>query len=58
MFGILVPEVLDRVSWDHADLPILYKHLLFADVTVVMLAAGEISELHVGLKGMMRTRCS
>ena len=31
----------------------LYKHLRFAGVTVVTLAEGEISELHVRLKGTM-----
>jgi len=31
----------------------LYKHLQFAGVRIVTLAEGEISELHVGLKGTM-----
>lgn len=31
----------------------LYKHLKFLGVTIVTLAEGEISELHVGLKGTM-----
>ena len=47
-FGILVAEALDRVSRDQADVATVYKHLRFA---VVTLAEGEISELHVGLKG-------
>ena len=46
-------EALDRVSRDQADVAALYKHLRFAGVTVVTLAEGEISELHVGLKGTM-----
>ena len=53
MFEILVAEALDRVSRDQADVATLYKHLRFAGVTVVTLAEGEISELHVGLKGTM-----
>ena len=55
MFEILVAEALDRVSRDQADVATLYKHLRFAGVTVVTLAEGEISELHVGLKGTMNT---
>ena len=31
----------------------LYKRLTFANVTLITLAEGEISELHVGLKGTM-----
>ena len=53
MFEILVAEALDRVSRDQADVATLYKYLRFAGVTVVTLAEGEISELHVGLKGTM-----
>ena len=50
LFEILVAEALDRVSRDQADVAALYKHLRFAGVTIVTIAAGEISELHVGLK--------
>ena len=53
LFEILVAEALDRVSRDQADVATLYKHLRFAGVTVVTLAEGEISDLHVGLKGTM-----
>jgi hypothetical protein len=35
------------------DIAALYKHLSFAGVTMITLAEGEISELHVGLKGTM-----
>lgn len=48
-FNILLAEALDRISRDQADLATLYKHLKFAGVTIVTLAEGEISELHVGL---------
>jgi site-specific DNA recombinase len=44
---------LDRVSRDQADVATLFKHLRFAGVQIVTLAEGEISELHVGLKGTM-----
>lgn len=52
-FDIVLAEALDRVSRDQADIATLYKHLQFARVPLVTLAEGEISELHVGLKGTM-----
>ncbi len=52
-FTIILAEALDRVSRDQADVATLFKHLQFAGVTLVTLAEGEISELHVGLKGTM-----
>ncbi|MBB5707685.1 recombinase family protein [Sphingopyxis panaciterrulae] len=52
-FDIVVAEALDRVSRDQADIATLYKHLQFARVPLITLAEGEISELHVGLKGTM-----
>ena len=52
-FDIVIAEALDRVSRDQADVATLYKHLQFARVPLVTLAEGEISELHVGLKGTM-----
>ena len=52
-FNILLAEALDRISRDQADVATLYKHLKFAGVTIVTLAEGEVTELHVGLKGTM-----
>ncbi|EQB07429.1 recombinase family protein, partial [Novosphingobium lindaniclasticum] len=52
-FDLLLAEALDRISRDQADIATLYKHLQFAGITIVTLAEGEISELHVGLKGTM-----
>ncbi|WP_443478421.1 recombinase family protein [Novosphingobium aerophilum] len=52
-FDLLLAEALDRISRDQADIATLFKHLQFAGVTIVTLAEGEISELHVGLKGTM-----
>ena len=46
-------EALDRLSRDQADVAILFKHLQFAGVQIFTLSEGEISELHVGLKGTM-----
>jgi site-specific DNA recombinase len=52
-FDIVFAEALDRISRDQADVATLFKHLRFAGVQIVTLAEGEISELHVGLKGTM-----
>src|SRR5271155_4160443 len=52
-FDIVLAEALDRVSRDQADWATLFKHLRFAGVQIITLAEGEISELHVGLKGTM-----
>jgi DNA invertase Pin-like site-specific DNA recombinase len=52
-FDIVLAEALDRVSRDQADVATLFKHLHFSSVQIVTLAEGEISELHVGLKGTM-----
>ncbi|MHB2168934.1 recombinase family protein [Alsobacter sp. R-9] len=52
-FDVVVAEALDRLSRDQEDVAALYKHLRFAGVRLVTLAEGEISELHVGLKGTM-----
>ena len=49
----MVAEALDRLSRDQEDVAGLFKHLRYAGVKLVTLAEGEISELHVGLKGTM-----
>ena len=52
-FEVLVAEALDRLSRDQENIAGLYKQLGFAGVRLVTLSEGEISELHVGLKGTM-----
>jgi DNA invertase Pin-like site-specific DNA recombinase len=52
-FEIVVAEALDRLSRDQADIAVLYKQLNFRSIKLITLAEGEISELHVGLKGTM-----
>lgn len=52
-FDVVLAEALDRLSRDQADVAILYRQLSFHSVTVVTLSEGQISELHVGLKGTM-----
>jgi site-specific DNA recombinase len=52
-FDIVIAEALDRLSRDQEDTAALFKALSFADVQLITLSEGEISELHVGLKGTM-----
>ena len=52
-FDVVVAEALDRLSRDQEDVAGLYKRLRFAGIRIVTLAEGEITELHVGLKGTM-----
>lgn len=52
-FDMVVSEALDRLSRDQADVATIRKRLLFAEVGMVTLSEGEISELHIGLKGTM-----
>jgi site-specific DNA recombinase len=52
-FDVVVAEALDRLSRDQEDVASLFKRLRFAGIRLVTFAEGEISELHVGLKGTM-----
>src|SRR5262249_35517147 len=52
-FNVVVAEALDRLSRDLEHIAALYKQLRFHGVRILTLAEGEISELHVGLKGTM-----
>ncbi len=52
-FDVIVAEALDRLSRDQEDVAGLFKRMQFAGVRIITLAEGEISELHVGLKGTM-----
>jgi site-specific DNA recombinase len=52
-FDVVMAEALDRLSRDQEDVAGLFKRLKFSGVSLVTLAEGEISELHVGLKGTM-----
>lgn len=52
-FDVVVTEALDRLSRDQEDVAAIFKRLTFAGVQIVTLAEGEITELHVGLKGTM-----
>ena len=50
---VIYAEALDRISRDQEDVAGFFKRLRFANVKILTLAEGEISELHVGLKGTM-----
>lgn len=53
VFDVVVAEALDRLSRDQEDVAGLYKRLNFSGVKIVTISEGEITELHVGLKGAM-----
>jgi site-specific DNA recombinase len=53
LFDVVFAEALDRLSRDQEHVAALFKHLSFAGVKIFTLAEGEISALHVGLKGTM-----
>src|SRR3990170_884145 len=50
---IVMAEALDRFSRDQEDTAGLFKRLTFAGVNIVTLADGDITHLHIGLKGTM-----
>ena len=52
-FDVVVAEGLDRLSRDPEATAALYKQLSFLGILIVTRAEGEVSDLHVGLKGTM-----
>jgi len=52
-FDIVLAEALDRLSRDQEDIAGIYKRMEFAGVKIITLSEGEISTLHIGLKGTM-----
>jgi site-specific DNA recombinase len=52
-FDVVLAEALDRFSRDQEDTAGLFKRLTFAGVSIVTLAEGDITHLHVGVKGTM-----
>jgi hypothetical protein len=50
---MVLAEALDRLSRDQEDVAGVYKRMSFAGVRIVTLSEGEVSHLHVGLKGTM-----
>ncbi len=49
----MVAEALDLISRDQEQIAGFFKQPIFAGVKLITIAEGEISELHVGLKGTM-----
>jgi DNA invertase Pin-like site-specific DNA recombinase len=52
-FDVVVSEGLDRLSRDQETIAGLFKQLSFAGIAIFTRSEGEVSELHVGLKGTM-----
>ncbi|MBX2834843.1 MAG: recombinase family protein [Micavibrio sp.] len=52
-FNVVLCEALDRLSRDLNDISNLYKQLEFAGVKIITLSEGEITTMHIGLKGTM-----
>src|SRR5713101_4210966 len=52
-FDVVLAESLDRFSRDQEDTAGLFKRLTFKGVHIVTLAEGDITHLHIGLKGTM-----
>lgn len=52
-FELILTESLDRLSRDQEDIAGVYKRMRFADIRIVTLSEGDVSELHIGLKGTM-----
>ena len=50
---LVLAESLDRFSRDQEHIAAFYKQAVFAGARIITLAEGEISELHIGLKGTM-----
>ncbi len=52
-FQMVVAEAMDRLSRDQEDIAGLFKRMAYSDVKIVTLSEGEVTQLHVGLKGTM-----
>jgi DNA invertase Pin-like site-specific DNA recombinase len=52
-FQVVLSEAMDRLSRDQEDIAGLFKRMAFAGVKIVTLSEGEVTSLHVGLKGTM-----
>ena len=52
-FDVVICESIDRLSRDQEDIAAIFKALRFAGVRLVTLADGDVSEIHIGLKGTM-----
>jgi DNA invertase Pin-like site-specific DNA recombinase len=52
-FDVICAEAMDRLSRDQEDIAGFFKRMAFAGVKIVTLSEGEVTHLHIGLKGTM-----
>jgi DNA invertase Pin-like site-specific DNA recombinase len=52
-FDCIITEDLSRISRDQGDVATFYKKMNFIDVSIETVSEGQVSELHIGLKGTM-----
>lgn len=52
-FQIVLAEAMDRLSRDQEDIAGFFKRMAYGGVKIVTLSEGEVTHLHVGLKGTM-----
>ncbi|MBO0128008.1 MULTISPECIES: recombinase family protein [Agrobacterium] len=52
-FRYVLAEAMDRLSRDQEDIAGLFKRMAYSEVKIVTLSEGEVTHLHVGLKGTM-----
>lgn len=52
-FDLILAEAMDRLSRDQEDIAGIFKRMSYADVKMFTLSEGEVTHLHVGLKGTM-----
>jgi len=52
-FDVVLCESLDRLSRNQRDIADIYQNLAFSDVKILTISEGEVSEMHIGLKGTM-----
>jgi site-specific DNA recombinase len=52
-FRFVLAEAMDRLSRDQEDIAGLFKRMAYSEVKIVTLSEGEVTHLHVGLKGTM-----
>ncbi|MEQ3726291.1 MAG: recombinase family protein [Tateyamaria sp.] len=53
LLDVVVSEGLDRISRDQEHIAAFFKQMRFQGIPIITVAEGEISELHIGLKGTM-----
>ncbi|WP_432612444.1 recombinase family protein [Brucella pituitosa] len=52
-FQFVLAEAMDRLSRDQEDIAGFFKRMAYGGVKIVTLSEGEVTHLHVGLKGTM-----